>query len=568
MVKRLILVLIVTSAVLLLTLTVYTVISSYGQYKNDSRIVIENSKKNQLKRLKDHSDLSLYSINHQIEQEEKQIKDRLYSEINMLYDRLDSLYRKNGKGDRDSLLLLFKKETASLGKRFYAVSYKGTALIYPDNLEFEGRDISFLKDDNGKQIIIEELEAINKNKSAFVFSHWENSKKNGMVMIKKATCLMRFDPLDLYIGLSDIIPDVDKAGIAEAIRRAEYQSRKAGYGFLSIDYNGNNLVYPDGIYKERNMSDIKDLKGNYITPLILESIGKTDGLFIESSRKFENETIKDTIMYCHDIPALGAVIALETVIEISEADRAQIESLYSRALFRVLLIIFIVVSVVLIGASVLHTVYKTSEVDVTPLVDNCKQPIKQMKRLDPDKYYLPEHKNCIYAVNKLLDELEKKELAFEQLMLFDKLTGLLNEKSFYIDLERELLRYKQFKSGFSLILLDGDDFKQKTSDFDSKQGSNLLVLIKESISKEIRDIDSAARIKFDTFAVLLPRTSRLQAKLVADRIRRNIENATQLSFSAGVVSVRLGDGSVDTVDRAKRALSRAKQDGKNRTVMI
>ena len=568
MVKRLILVLVVTSIVLLLVLTGYTVISSYVQFKYDSNAIIENSKKNQLIKLKEHSDSALYSINFQIEHEEKQLKNRLFYEIKTLHDKLDSLYRKKGKENRDSLLSLFKKETAIFGKRFHAVSYRGAALVYPDNPEFEGRNISFLKDDNGKQIIVEELEAINKNKSAFVFSHWANSKKNGMVMIKKATCLMRFDPLDLYLGLSDIVPDFDKAGMAEAIRRVEYQSKKTGYGFLAIDYNGKNLLYPDGIYKDRNISDVKDLKGNYIIQLILESTGKPDGLLIESSRKFEDGNTYNTVMHCHDIPALGVVIALETVIDISMDNKAQIRSLYSRAVFRVLWIIFITVAVVLLGGSALHTVYKKSEVDVTPLINNCKLPVKQMQRLDPDKYYLPEHKNCISAVNSLLDELEKKESAYDDLVPLDRLTGLMNEKSFYVEMNRELLRYKQFKNGFSLILVDGDDFRKKTSEYDSKQGSSLLALIKNSITKELRDVDSAARIKFDTFAVLLPRTSRLQAKLVADRIRRNIENETKLSFSAGVVSVRLGDSSGETMDRAMRALSRAKKEGKNRTVMI
>src|SRR6185503_8203478 len=95
------------------------------------------------------------------------------------------------------------------------------------------------------------------------------------------------------------------------------------------------------------------------------------------------------------------------------------------------------------------------------------------------------------------------------------------------------------------------------------------------ITESLREIDTAARYGGEEFAVLLPETPRAGAHVVADRIRRRIEER----FRRGEVSHETISGGVatypedatspeDLLRRADEGLYRAKADGKNRITMV
>jgi diguanylate cyclase (GGDEF)-like protein len=163
----------------------------------------------------------------------------------------------------------------------------------------------------------------------------------------------------------------------------------------------------------------------------------------------------------------------------------------------------------------------------------------------------------------------------EQMATIDYLTGLYNRRYFFELSETEFKRYKRYKKPFSLILLDLDHFK----DINDRHGHAAGDLVLQNLAKVFRDslrsMDIPGRIGGEEFVILLPETNHGQAVLVADRLRKDIEEAKHIlegsevfiTASMGVVSASDEYPSLQAMILAADGLMyRAKEEGRNRIV--
>jgi diguanylate cyclase (GGDEF)-like protein len=161
----------------------------------------------------------------------------------------------------------------------------------------------------------------------------------------------------------------------------------------------------------------------------------------------------------------------------------------------------------------------------------------------------------------------------ERSAVTDGLTGLFNHAYFLQALRQELLRSKRHGLKASLLLLDLDDFKRVNDERGHVEGDRALVKTAAVLRDAVREIDLAARYGGEEFAVLLPDTSRLGARVVAERVRRGIEERfvrmrPRLTVSGGI-AVFPDDAATpaDLVVRADTGLYAAKAAGKNRILL-
>ena len=153
----------------------------------------------------------------------------------------------------------------------------------------------------------------------------------------------------------------------------------------------------------------------------------------------------------------------------------------------------------------------------------------------------------------------------------DGLTGLMNHKTFYEALERELWRSRRYGGTISLIMADIDNLKRINDTWGHRAGDKAIRTISRRIKECVRQIDLAARYGGDEFAVILPSTALEEATLVSQRIvesvgRVPIEWQGQeiiLSISVGVGQYGPDTNPEDITSRSDRALYSAKQSGKN-----
>ena len=172
---------------------------------------------------------------------------------------------------------------------------------------------------------------------------------------------------------------------------------------------------------------------------------------------------------------------------------------------------------------------------------------------------------------------QKKELGDalalnRELATRDALTGLLNRRAMVELLAREHPRIERGQGPLAVALLDIDFFKRINDELGHGTGDEVLRRFASVIKDQLRAADALARWGGEEFLLLMPGTRAEDARVVLDRLRAAIAAggfdaiAPQLkvSFSAGVAEVLEGEAQDAAIDRADRALYRAKQAGRNR----
>lgn len=168
---------------------------------------------------------------------------------------------------------------------------------------------------------------------------------------------------------------------------------------------------------------------------------------------------------------------------------------------------------------------------------------------------------------RLVFALRDRLLREQQLAYSDALTGLANRRAFWADLEQEIRRCRRFRTPFSIAYVDVDDFKSINDRCGHECGDQVLQRIARAVQASIRELDVAARVGGDEFAVLLPGTPEAGARVVTAHLA-GVLACTELlpgravRCSIGCLSVKSAPGSVDElVARADSLMYAAKRLG-------
>jgi len=111
----------------------------------------------------------------------------------------------------------------------------------------------------------------------------------------------------------------------------------------------------------------------------------------------------------------------------------------------------------------------------------------------------------------------------QELMYTDDLTGLYNHRYMQISLNREIKRAQRYGLKFSLLFLDLDRFKEINDAYGHLAGSAALQEVGTLLADCVRDVDTLFRFGGDEFAAILVETDDITARIVAERIRKEIE---------------------------------------------
>lgn len=166
-------------------------------------------------------------------------------------------------------------------------------------------------------------------------------------------------------------------------------------------------------------------------------------------------------------------------------------------------------------------------------------------------------------------ELDAKNQALEVLSLTDRLTGICNRRKLDQTIVAEIRRARRYGKEFSLIMIDLDHFKSVNDRHGHPVGDLVLVRVADILAGLARETDVVGRWGGEEFLVVCPETGADVAVVLAERLRKEIEETsfprdTSLTASFGVTAATAKDDAQSLVQRADEALYAAKQNGRNR----
>jgi diguanylate cyclase (GGDEF)-like protein/putative nucleotidyltransferase with HDIG domain len=107
----------------------------------------------------------------------------------------------------------------------------------------------------------------------------------------------------------------------------------------------------------------------------------------------------------------------------------------------------------------------------------------------------------------------------------DRLTGLPNARSLFLQLDSELARCKRTNGEFCLIVCDLDGFKHVNDRYGQIEGNRVLQSIAEGMREHCREYDYVARMGGDEFVLILPNLPREIAAVKIEEIRQIVRQA-------------------------------------------
>lgn len=179
------------------------------------------------------------------------------------------------------------------------------------------------------------------------------------------------------------------------------------------------------------------------------------------------------------------------------------------------------------------------------------------------------------------DKLAEANRSLEKIAITDRLTGLLNRGEIQnritnaiIDDIPESVKDGE-PSGYSLIMIDIDNFKKVNDTYGHKEGDIVLRGLADlltSYMEKNKPESSIGRWGGEEFMILLPNCSQNKAFMLAENIRSRFSeikfpNAGHCTMSLGVTEAKKGENPDTICMRADSALYDAKGTGKNRTMV-
>ncbi|MCR4304612.1 MAG: bifunctional diguanylate cyclase/phosphodiesterase [Gallionella sp.] len=177
--------------------------------------------------------------------------------------------------------------------------------------------------------------------------------------------------------------------------------------------------------------------------------------------------------------------------------------------------------------------------------------------------------------NHLLKTIQEYSIRLEELSVRDPLTGLYNRRKFQEFMQNEITRATRHDRGFSVIMIDLDDFKYINDTFGHPIGDMVLQQVTILFGVELRRADVLARLGGDEFAIILPETEVARGLQVANKLHQSLAEKT-FELPVGKIRMTASFSMVSYPEDGKTAeeiysamdvvLYKAKTSGKNQVM--
>ena len=129
----------------------------------------------------------------------------------------------------------------------------------------------------------------------------------------------------------------------------------------------------------------------------------------------------------------------------------------------------------------------------------------------------------------------------EQAALRDPLTGLPNRRLLLDRLTQAFRRSERSGVPIAVLFLDLGGFKRVNDRFGHEAGDEALVAVGQRIEAVVRRTDTVARLGGDEFVIVCEGLDRIQAEMLAHRVRAGVSKPLEIKNELVEITVDLGD---------------------------
>jgi diguanylate cyclase len=174
-----------------------------------------------------------------------------------------------------------------------------------------------------------------------------------------------------------------------------------------------------------------------------------------------------------------------------------------------------------------------------------------------------------------MQELKSEMESVRKEAYTDGLTGIANRKKFDMEIETMMAEAREENQPLSLIIGDIDHFKSFNDTYGHQIGDQVLRLVARVFHDGVKGRDLPCRYGGEEFVIILPETSAENGQRVANSLReavkaKEIRNRTtgetlnSVTISMGIAELGANETLKEWIERADKALYRAKKLGRDR----
>lgn len=191
--------------------------------------------------------------------------------------------------------------------------------------------------------------------------------------------------------------------------------------------------------------------------------------------------------------------------------------------------------------------------------------------------FLQTHMRPVFKALFALQQIQMLQQQHDYSAYTDPITGLYNLEFLIGFLQQQLLFSKRQQLPVGVLLIDIDHFLETNNDHGPDTGDMVLMTLANRLNKSVRSSDLLARYAGDQFAIVLPNTDVPGTKIVAEKLRHDVDSIKweslsgkplHVTVSVGGATFNMEDVNAETILRdAKMALLSAKEGGRNRIAL-
>jgi diguanylate cyclase (GGDEF)-like protein len=468
---------------------------------------------------------------------------------------------------------------------FFVVDYNGTILSHP--YIKKGTDMHKILDIKGKAIVPQIIDVARKNGEGFTHYWWK--KNNGEDKpYEKLTYSRNCPSLKIIVATGIYIHDIEeeiqkrKEALFSELKMIMKKTRIGKTGYIYIFDKHKMIIHPNDNINSENFKKMPNPGNGTLIYDDLVKAAKGSGVL---RYKWDKPTDKgnfvyDKISWIRYVPSMDLYVVSSAYVSELEAIAVKLHN--KIILFGLVILLFTLLLSMYYLRKLLIPVC-----ELTQTVNEITQgnySIRAKVTTDDEIAILAKNFNLMVdrleeQIRTLDQKVQEKTLELKYLAITDSLTGLYNRR-YFAEIASEIFELgKREHETISMIMLDIDKFKKINDTYGHQAGDKVIIALAKILHDLKRESDVACRYGGEEFVLLLPKTHSKGAFILAERIRKMVEqfqvstdNSTHIQFtvSLGVSEVDYHeDANIESlIRRSDNAMYQAKKEGRNRTCSL